>query len=159
MNKKAGAPPARNSARLAAVQALYEIDSTDAPVDPVLTEFLNRRWQDSITDEYDQPVALTDFDHDLLASIVQGVSRDIHALDTEISENLSEKWTMDRLELIMRAILRAATFELKNSIKVPVKVVISEYMDIAAAFYSTNEPALVNGVLNQVSKRLRPRET
>ncbi len=153
------APTTRNSARLAAVQALYEIDATNASVDPVLTEFMNRRWQNSVTDEDDATVEITNFDQALLTDIVVGVSAESALLDSHISSALSAKWTLDRLEMLVRAILRAGTYELVRRVDIPVKVVISEYMDVATAFFSANEPALINGVLDKLANELRPHET
>jgi transcription antitermination protein NusB len=152
-------PRNRNSARLAAVQALYEIEATNASVDPVLTEFLNQRWQDSVTDDDDQPVEISNFDQTLLQDIVEGVSAEILKLDEHIAGALSEQWTLGRLERLVRAILRAGTYELASRIDVPVRVVISEYMDVAQAFFSAGEPALINGVLDKLAKELRPHET
>ena len=152
-------PRNRNSARLAAVQALYEIESTDASVDPVLAEFLNQRWQNSVTDDDDEPVEMAHFDQTLLQDIVEGVSAETPVLDEYIAGALSEQWTIDRLERLVRAILRAGTYELARRIDVPVRVVLSEYMDVATAFFSAGEPALINGVLDNLAKELRPHET
>ncbi len=149
----------RNSARLAAVQALYEIEATNASVDPVLTEFLNQRWQDSVTDDDDQPVRIANFDQTLLKEIVEGVSAERASLDQHISGALSDQWTIERLEMLVRAILRAGTYELTSRLEIPARVIISEYIDVARAFFSAKEPALINGVLDKLAKQFRHDET
>ncbi len=151
-------PGDRNSARIAAVQALYEMDATDASANPVLQEFLSQRWHNATTDEDGEAVELPAFNAELLSDIVTGVGNGREEIDAHIAGALSGNWTVERLELLARAILRAGVYELAHRVDIPVRVVISEYVALAQAFFSENEPALVNGVLDKVARTLRVHE-
>jgi N utilization substance protein B len=156
----------RSAARLAAVQALYEIDITAAPPDPVLIEFMAKRWTvDPETGERLVGAAaegrgsrLMEPDAALLGELVRGVAARQAELDSCIGPTLSGEWTVERLEVLLRSILRAGTFELIAKPDVPAPVVISEYVDVAHAFFAGNEPALVNAVLDRLARTLRPGE-
>lgn len=142
----------RSAARLAAVQALYEMDLSGADWDPVLAGFLAKRWQgDGI-----EPVG--DPDPEFLAELLRGTAARMSEVDALIEPTLSGEWTLDRLEAVIRAILRAGTFELLARADVPVRVVISEYVDVAHAFFLGKEAALVNGVLDRLARSLRADE-
>jgi transcription antitermination protein NusB len=151
----------RSSARLSAVQALYEIDMTGVSADPVLQEFLKDRWKSRSSileqDEDNLPNLATP-DHALLAEIIRGVSAKRDDLDRIIEPSLSGEWTVERLEVILRATLRAGTFELLSTEKVPAKVIINEYVNVAKAFFDDNKPSLVNGVLDKIARVLRTAE-
>ena len=148
----------RTAARLAAVQALYQIDLTDATARGVVSEFkrhrLDGKGEDEIFGKADQA---------LFTELVDGITTRIADLDAQIVTALTTDWTIDRLEIILRAILRAGTYELMVSLDVPARVAISEYMEIAHSFYAGKEPGLVNGVLDRLAKTLRasslPEET
>lgn len=167
MTRKAG-PGAgkRSAARLAAAQALYEIDITAAPPDPVLIEFMAKRWTvDPETGERlveggkkGKGAALVEPDAALLGELVRGVVARQAELDSRIGPALSGEWTVERLEVLLRSILRAGAFELMAKPDVPAPVVISEYVDVAHAFFAGNEPALVNAVLDRLARTLRPGE-
>ncbi len=136
----------RSAARLAAVQALYQMELTGVSLENVLTEFSTHRFGHEIDGaEYIQA------DADLFRELVSGVVNNQDAIDEAISVSIAQGWTLQRLERILRAILRAGTFELTQGSDVPKKVVINEYLDIAHAFFSENEPSFVNGVLDAVS--------
>lgn len=150
----------RSAARLAAVQALYEMDLADAGADAVLEEFFQKRWRhdkddDAPDDGGDTMVAP---DNKWLHDVVHGVASQKEELDGLIGPALSGKWTVKRLEALLRVILRAGAFELKNKPNVPASVVISEYLDVAHAFFEDNETGLVNGVLDHLARELRPGE-
>ena len=151
----------RSSVRLVAVQALYEIDMTGIDADPVLDEFLRQRWKSALAmateGEEDLPEMAAP-DGALLAEIVRGVTEKRDELDGIIGPSLSEDWSVERLEVILRAILRAGTLELLTMGKVPARVVINEYVNVARAFFDDNKPALVNGVLDKIARVLRSTE-
>lgn len=141
----------RTAARLAGVQALYEMDVTGAEPDPVLREFMTARWartQDG--DELPSP------DRVFFERLVRGVGEMLPQLDDAIAGALTPGWTLDRLEVLVRVLLRAGAFELKAVPDVPAKVVINEYMDVAHAFFEGSEPALINGVLDRLARDFRP---
>ncbi len=163
----------RSAARLAAVQALYEIDLVDAEPDVVLEGFLQKRWRtggesgggdsggDSEEDgqapsEEDAP--LTDPDPEWLGDLVHGVASGREELDGLIGLALSGEWTVDRLEALLRVILRAGAYELMNKPDIPAAVVISEYLDVAHAFFEDGETRLINGVLDHLARDLRAGE-
>jgi transcription antitermination protein NusB len=158
---KAPAGVDRSSARLAAVQALYEMDMTDIAADSVIDEFLKQRWKPvpgMQTDEEDALPDLADPDGALLAELIRGVSAKRQDLDGMIGPALSDDWTVERLEMILRAILRAGAFELLSMSEVPAKVVINEYVNVAKAFFDDNKPGMVNGVLDKLARVLRTAE-
>lgn len=151
----------RSSARLSAVQALYEIDMTGVTDEPVLQEFLKDRWKpqpDMLEGDEENLPNLAPPDCALLAEIIRGVSAMRDDLDGIIGPALSSEWTIERLEVILRATLRAGTFELHSMAEVPAKVVINEYVNVAKAFFDDNKPALVNGVLDKIARVLRTTE-
>jgi len=147
----------RSAARLAAVQALYEMDMVDAEADAVLEEFLAKRWRPGdYTTDPDQ--GLIEPDKEWLGDIVHGVSANRDKLDGLIGGALSGQWTVNRLETLIRVILRSAVYELDNKPSVPASVVIDEYLDVAHAFFEGPETGLVNGVLDRLARDLRTRE-
>jgi N utilization substance protein B len=153
--RKPGGPGAarRSAARLAAVQALYQIDHSAAPASVVLEEFLRYRLGESFDTENDVAP-----DKTLFTQIVRGVTGRGTELDEPIAAALTERWKLDRLEIILRAILRAGVYELLAAPSTPARVVITEYVDVAHAFYEGQEPGMVNGLLDRIARRLRPAE-
>lgn len=143
----------RSAARLAAVQALYQMDMTGIDLTDVVAEFEAHRLGQAIDGEQ-YCAAEVDFFRDL----VEGVVREQRRLDPMIDKQLAEGWRLARVDSILRAILRAAAFELIERNDVPARVVISEYVDIAHAFFGEDEPKVVNGVLSQLAHKVRPEE-
>jgi N utilization substance protein B len=143
----------RTAARLAAVQALYQIELGGMKPDSVIAEFVAHRLDRSIDGERR---AASDRAH--FIALVQGVDRRAEDLDTLIGEVLAAGWTMKRLGALLRALMRAAAFELLELKAVPYRVVIDEYVALAASFFSDREPAFVNGALDKLAQRLRPAE-
>jgi len=144
----------RSVARLAAVQALYQLE-LNRGVDPeaVVREFARHRLGQEIDgDRYG------DADPALFSGIVRGVATHLDRLDASISEVLTEEWPLSRLDAVLRAILRAGVYELVHRHDVPPRVSISEYTTIAHAFFSGKEPGLANGVLDKLGRTLRPSE-
>jgi len=151
--RKSGGSARRSAARLAAVQALYQVDHSGASPDIVLEEFLHFRLGDSFDTENDVAPQKS-----LFAKIVRGTSGGISDIDETISAALSNKWTFDRLEFILRAVLRAGVYELQAAPTTPARVVISEYVGVAHAFYDGQEPGMVNGILDRVARSVRGEE-
>ena len=137
----------RTAARLAAVQALYAIEVAGGGAERLIADLAGKRWRAS-----DEAAP----DEAWLRLLVDGVDAQRARLDPEIDAALTQGWSLERLELLLRAILRAGAYELAEVSEVPTKVVINEYLDIAHAFYAGKEPGLVNAVLDRLACRLRP---
>lgn len=144
---------ARSAARLAVVQALYQMELSGTGVGSVIKEFLDHRLGAEI-DGAEYRHADPDFFADLVAGVV---SRQI-AIDAEVNGTLAEGWRLPRLDSILRALLRAAAYELMARDDVPARVVIDEYVDVAHAFFEGAEPGFVNGVLDRIARHLRASE-
>jgi transcription antitermination protein NusB len=143
----------RSAARLAAVQALYQIELTGTPVEAVIGEFVKHRLGREIDgDNYGEA------DNALFADIVRGAWARRADVDGMLAAAVTPDWPLERLEVILRAILRAGAWELLERADVPARVAISEYLDIAHAFFSGKEPGLVNGVLDRLAHQLRAAE-
>ncbi len=154
--KKPRAPKSgnkRSASRLAAVQALYQVEMTDITPNVVVVEYVKHRLGQEIDGDEFLPADAT-----LFEELVQGTVAHQAELDALIVPALAVDWPLERLEMILRAILRVASFELAHRIDVPVKVVITEYVDIAHAFFAGKEPGLINGVLDKLGRQLRPTE-
>ena len=144
----------RSVARLSAVQALYQLEANpDIEPEAVVREFVRHRFGREI--DGDQ---LGEADPSLFADIVRGTAGGQQSLDAEISAALTPDWPLARLDSVLRAILRAGTFELVHRADVPPRVIISEYTAIAYAFFTGKEPALTNGVLDRLARTLRADE-
>ncbi len=153
MSKRARPATSRSTARLAAIQALYQIAFSNADPEQVIAEFTAHRLGEGI-----DGVRLLKADPSLFADIVRGVVRSRADLDDMIAAVLVEDWTIERLETLLACILRAGAHELADRADVPARVVISEYVDLADAFYGEKETGLVNGVLDRLARELRPLE-
>jgi len=148
----------RSAARMAAVQSLYELDMVEGDADPVLRTFIEKRWTVPVEDEDGDEVGEADFldpDKTFLIELVRGVNARESEIDELVNGALGDKWTVDRLEVLLRAILRVGVFELLARTDIPAKVIINEYMDVANAFFSEGEPKMVNGVLDKLAHVLR----
>lgn len=141
----------RSAARLAAVQALYQHEMEATPLSRLLHEFHEHRLGATIGDE-----TYHDAERDFFDDIVMGAEARRHEIDTLIGARLAEGWTLERLDRPMRAILRAGAYELIARPDVPVGSVISEYVDVAHAFYDKRESGFVNGLLDAIAKEARP---
>ena len=140
----------RSAARLAAVQALYQMDLAGTPLPDTLAQF-EAHWLGQEVDGDEYKPAEAAFFRDL----VGGVLREQRTLDPLIDRTLQAGWPLKRVEAILRAILRAGAFELGKRRDVPVRVVISEYVDIAHAFFERDEAAMVNAVLDAIGRAVR----
>jgi len=149
--KQKGQANKRGVARLAAVQALYQMDMTGAGVLEVAAEYeAHRLGQDIDGAQY------LAADAQWFRLIIAGVVREQRQLDPLIHQNLPEHWPLSRLDSTLRAILRAGIWELKNRADVPTAVIITEYVDIAKAFFMGEEPKLTHALLDALAKNLRP---
>lgn len=145
---------AKSAARLGAVQALYQMDLAATDVGDVLAQF-SSRVAGSNFDNGDCGAA--DFKH--LRSVVEGAVREQALLDPTLDKILDKDWPLHRLDATVRAILRAGAYELTFMEKVPARVAISEYVDVADAFFDGgDEPRFINGVLNALARQRRPDE-
>ena len=140
----------RSAARLAAVQALYQQDMEGTPTARLLKEFHDHRLGATIED-----ATYHDAERDFFDDIVAGADARREELDALISSRLAEGWTLERLDRPMHAILRAGAYELIARADVPVGSVISEYVDVAHAFYDKRESGFVNGLLDAIAKDVR----
>jgi len=139
---------ARRAARLAAVQALYQMEMSGAGADEVAREFVEHRF----------PEIAIPPDGDLFSAIVQGVPSHQVEIDRAIAGSLSQNWKFERIDSILRAILRCGVFELVGRSEVPVKVVIDEYVAVANDFFGGEEAGFVNGALDAIARRKRATE-
>jgi N utilization substance protein B len=142
---------ARSQARLATVQALYQMDLAETDLLEVIEEFKQHRLGGSADGN-----GMGDADQEHFAQVLRGVVKRQREIDPMIDQQLATGWRLVRIDSIVRAILRAATLELIELSEVPPRVIISEYIDVAHAFFEGDEPKLVNGVLDQLARKLRP---
>jgi len=141
----------RSAARLAAVQALYQHEMEGTPVPRLLHEFHQHRIGATIDDE-----TYFEAERNFFDDIVTGANARRDEIDSLIGARLAEGWSLERLDRPMRAILRAGAYELIARPDVPVGSVISEYVDVAHAFYAKRESGFVNGLLDAIAKEARP---
>lgn len=141
---------ARAAARLAAVQALYQHDMEGTAIPALLHEFHNHRLGATIED-----VEYADAEVDFFDDVVKGVDARREEIDALIAAKLAQGWALDRLDRPMKAILRAGTYELLARADVPTAAAISEYVDVAHAFYERREAGFVNGLLDAIAKSVR----
>ncbi|GJD42729.1 Transcription antitermination protein NusB [Methylobacterium cerastii] len=143
----------RTGARLSVVQALYDMEISGKGVLDALAEF-ETFWLGKEIDGVVHPPAETAFFRDLL----RGVVEEQRAIDPQIDQALSQGWPLKRIEVVLRAILRAGTYELMFRRDVPARAAISEYVDVAHSFYTGDEPGMVNAVLDKVARQTRAAE-
>ena len=141
----------RSAARLAAVQALYQKEMEGTPLPLLLHEFHQHRLGATIEDVTYHPAEVAFFD-----DVVKGVDARLEEIDALIVTRLAKGWSLERLDKPMRQILRAGTYELLARPDVPLGSAISEYVDVAHAFYDKKEAGFVNGLLDAIAKVARP---
>jgi N utilization substance protein B len=139
---------ARHAARLGAVQALYQMEMSGGGAEEVAQEFADFRFQDL-------PVPP---DGEFFSAIVCGVPQHQVEVDRAIAASLSQTWKLERVDSILRAILRCGVYELVARRDVPARVVIDEYVAVAGAFFGGDEPGFINGALDTIAKRKRAAE-
>jgi transcription antitermination protein NusB len=143
----------RGAARLAAVQALYQMDIAGTGVNEILAQFESHWIGREVEGEQYLPAEAAFF-----RDVVIGVLREQRTLDPLIDEILSQGWPLKRIEAILRAVLRAGAYELACRNDVPARVVTSEYVDVAGAFVDEDETGMVNAVLDHLARQLRATE-
>jgi transcription antitermination protein NusB len=143
----------RGAARLAAVQALYQMDIAGKGLNEILAEFESHWIGREVEGDQYLPAEAAFF-----RDIVRGVVDQQRKLDPMIDEALSRGWPLKRIEAILRAALRAGVYELDRRRDIPARVVVKEYADVAAAFVERHETGMVNAVLDQIARQLRPSE-
>ena len=141
----------RSAARLAAVQALYQQEMEGTPAPRLIHEFHHHRLGATIEGD-----TYVEAEHSFFDDLVSGTVARREEIDGLISGRLAEGWTLERLDKPMKAILRVGAYELIARPDVPVASVISEYVDVADAFYDKREKGFVNGLLDAIAKAARP---
>ncbi len=137
----------RRDGRLRAIQALYQMDIGGIGARSVIEEFLETRFEHEEDADTAQKTARA-----LFCTLVNGSVDNQEQIDASIRENLAKDWRLSRLDATLRALLRAAVFELLYCPKTPLKVILNEYIDLAHAFFSGPEPAFVNALLETIGK-------
>jgi N utilization substance protein B len=146
-------PSLRSSARLGAVQALYQMDMAGTDLSEVVREFEDHRFGAEIEgDRYKKADSL------FFQEIIEGVVRLQRKIDPMLNERLAEGWQLTRIDSILRAILRSAAFELMERHDVPARVIINEYIELSRAFFEGEEPKVVNAVLDSLARAERAEE-
>jgi N utilization substance protein B len=155
---KAGSDPSRKAnrrgaARLAAVQALYQMDIAGAGLNDIFAEFESHWLGSEVEGETYLPAEAAFF-----RDVVSGVVRDQTKLDPLVDDALARGWPLKRIDAIIRAVMRAGAYELEHRKDVPARVVVTEYVDVANAFVDREETGMVNAVLDQLARRFRADE-
>lgn len=141
----------RSGARLASVQALYQMEQTGQSAPTVIRDFMEDRLGLGPEGE-----PIEDADPDLFKGVVAGVVDRQEEIDPLITDRLADGWRLSRLDSISRAILRAGVYELLQETQLSAKTVIDEYVSIAHAFFEDREPGFINGVLDKIARQIRP---
>jgi transcription antitermination protein NusB len=143
----------RGAARLAAVQALYQMDLAGTGLNDIMAEFESHWLGGEVEGAQYRPAEAAYF-----RDIVGGVVREQSTLDPQIDNALNRGWPLKRIEAVLRAVLRAGAYELAHRPDVPARVVMSEYADVAGAFVDDKETGMVNAVLDQLAHEMRAAE-
>jgi transcription antitermination protein NusB len=143
----------RGAARLAAVQALYQMDIAGTGLNEIFAEFESHWIGREVEGEEYLPAERAFF-----RDVVEGVVREQRRLDPLIDKALTQGWPLKRIEALMRAVLRAGAYELDHRRDVPARVVVTEYVDVAGAFVDRDETGMVNAVLDQLARHMRAGE-
>jgi N utilization substance protein B len=141
---------ARSVARLAAVQALYQMEVSNAGAEAVIREFSEHRFDRDFED-----MTLAGADEPFFADLVRGVVAHQREVDAAVARRLAQNWRLERIDATVRAILRAGAYELTHRPDVPTEVAIDEYVELAKSFFEGPEPGFVNGALDGVAQDVR----
>jgi N utilization substance protein B len=153
MSEAATKPMKKSAARLGAVQALYQMDLAQTPVNDVLAEFESHWLGQEV-----EGTQLPDADVKLFRAVVEGALSNQRQIDPLLDNALTQGWPLKRVEAVLRAVLRAGLAELLSRPDVPARVVIAEYVNVAGAFLERDETGMVNAVLDSLARDLRPGE-
>lgn len=148
----------RTGARVAAVQALFQTEQSGDNIETVLDQFVRHRLGTAPGQQGFEDGRVEEADVALFARIMRGAATHTEDLDQLIAAHLAAGWAMNRLDPVLRAILRAAGGELRDMGGPPARVVIKEYMDVAHGFFGGEEPRFCNGVLDALARALRAEE-
>ena len=143
----------RSASRMAAVQALYQMELSNQDVEAALREFIDHRLGREIEGEQ-----YADADQKYFTTLVRGVVERQDEIDRELARTLPKEWPFDRIDPTMRAILRSATFEIIAQPGVGTRVIVTEYMTIAEAFFVGQETGFLGGVFARLTRAHRPEE-
>ena len=153
----------KSAARLAAVQATYMIEYGQLPVDEVIKDFVNgeigRYAIEEESDGYEvleNMVEIEEMDADYFSNLTRNVHKDKEHLERSVAHYLKQGWQFDRFDGTLRALLLCAAYELVHTTDVDAAVIVKEYVDLAYAFFSKNEPKMVNALLDTIAKEIRP---
>jgi N utilization substance protein B len=151
--KRTSTAGTRRAARLAAVQALYQMELAGVTAAAAIDDFghLPAEASDSLADR-------SHVDEEFFARLVRGSELKAEEVDQQVAGVLSPEWPIQRLDSVVRAILRAGVWELMVRADVPARVVLDEYVDLAHAFFDGDKPSFINGVLDKLAHKLRPAE-
>jgi len=152
-SKRRKDPALRSTARLGAVQALYQMDMAGTDLRQVMKEFCDHRLGAEVEGEL-----YKEADELFFREIIEGVVRLQRDIDPKLNDRLAKGWRLSRIDSILRAILRSAAFELIERRDVPAKVIINEYIDISRAFFDGDEPRVANAVLDVLARAERAEE-
>lgn len=157
---KGGKPQARprTGARVAAVQALFQSEQAEESVETVIDQFTRHRLGKETGSGGFEEGRVQDAHLPLFAAIVRAAAQGGDQIDARISGHLPAEWPFERLDPVLRALLRAAAAELAMTDGPPPRVVINEYLDVAHGFFHGEEPKLVNGLLDTLAREARPGE-
>lgn len=144
----------RSVARLAAIQALYQMEVSGAGVEAVIREFSDHRFDRGLEGDGEGD-RLEEADEAFFAELVRGVVGAQREIDSAVVRRLASGWRLERLDATVRAILRSGAFELAHRPDVPTEVVIDEYVELAKSFFEGPEPGFVNGALDAVAQDVR----
>ncbi|MBR1601033.1 MAG: transcription antitermination factor NusB, partial [Alphaproteobacteria bacterium] len=150
----------KSGARLASVQANYMIALSNLPVDEVIEDFVQGRVgrvaiADGSSDDDEKFVELGPIDTEYFSKLVKGVQTRKEDLEKSLNEYLHGEWSYDKMNTMMQSLLLSAVYEITSTTDVDVKVLIQEYVDLAYAFFSKNEPKMINALLDQIAHTVR----
>lgn len=152
----------KSAARLAAVQATYMIEYGQLPVDEVIKDFVNGEVgryvieeENDGWEEKEELVRVEDMDKTYFSNLTKNVHANKEELEKSLAHFLREGWSFDRFDGTLRALLLCAAYELAYTTDVDAAVIVKEYVDLAYAFFSKNEPKMVNALLDTIAKEIR----
>ncbi|MBQ8660990.1 MAG: transcription antitermination factor NusB [Alphaproteobacteria bacterium] len=152
----------KSAARLAAVQATYMIEYGQLPVDEVIKDFVNGEVgryvieeENNGWEEKEELVRVEDMDKAYFSNLTKNVHANKEALEKSLAHYLREGWSFERFDGTLRALLLCAAYELAYTTDVDAAVIVKEYVDLAYAFFSKNEPKMVNALLDTIAKGIR----
>lgn len=139
---------ARHFARIAAVQAVYQIEQNPDDRMDVVRQFLLNRFREDFKGS-------TEPDTQMFITIVEYLQENLNCFDEIIANYLGDGWTLNRLPSLARAVLRCAAYELANQLTVPVPVILNEYVEVAKGFLDQKDVNFIHGVLHNITDKLR----